>query len=290
MPLSAPPSQTTPPTPPQRSDPANFAVRGDGFLAWIVTWFNELLLLIPWIRDAAAICESAAQAVNVSEWISGTTYAVGDNRFDPVTLLTYRRKTAGAGTTRPGLDGTNWQLLTGFGDVDLTSTQTLTNKTHGAGSVWAGGAIPIANGGTGATSAAAAFTAIKQAASTTATGVVELATDAEAQTGTDTARAVTPDNLGATVLGIGQAWQNVSGSRANNTTYTNTTGRTIVVSVSASVTAAGDGTLTIGGVQVGRAAWSSGSQAQQLAGVVPPGATYNVNFTTGSIGVWSELI
>jgi hypothetical protein len=125
MPLSAPPSQTTPPTPPQRSDPANFAVRGDGFLAWIVTWFNELLLLIPWIRDAAAICESAAQAVNVSEWISGTTYAVGENRFDPVTFLTYRRKTAGAGTTRPGLDGTNWQLLTSFGDVDSVSDQTI---------------------------------------------------------------------------------------------------------------------------------------------------------------------
>jgi microcystin-dependent protein len=126
-------------------------VRGDGFLAWIVTWFYELLLLIPWIRDAAAICESAAQTGNVTAWVSGTTYAVGDNRFDPVTLLTYRRKTAGAGTTRPGLDGTNWQLLTGFGDVDLSSTQTLTNKTHGAGSVWDGQTIPVDHGGTGLT-------------------------------------------------------------------------------------------------------------------------------------------
>lgn len=50
------------------------------------------------------------------------------------------------------------------------------------------GTVAIANGGTGQTTAAAAFGALKQAASTTDTGVVELATDAEAQAGTDTTR------------------------------------------------------------------------------------------------------
>lgn len=54
------------------------------------------------------------------------------------------------------------------------------------------GALPIANGGTGATTAANAFAALKQAATETATGVVELATNAEVATGTDTTRAVTP--------------------------------------------------------------------------------------------------
>jgi len=42
---------------------------------------------------------------------------------------------------------------------------------------------------------ATAFSDIKQAASTSATGVVELATNAETQTGTDTDRAVTPASL-----------------------------------------------------------------------------------------------
>lgn len=42
---------------------------------------------------------------------------------------------------------------------------------------------------------ATAFTNIKQAATTTSTGVVELATDTEVQTGTDTSRAVTPKGL-----------------------------------------------------------------------------------------------
>jgi len=55
--------------------------------------------------------------------------------------------------------------------------------------------VAIADGGTGASTAADAFTALKQAASTTATGVVELATTAETTTGTDATRAVTPDGL-----------------------------------------------------------------------------------------------
>lgn len=46
-------------------------------------------------------------------------------------------------------------------------------------------------------SAATSFSNIKQAATDTATGVVELATDAETQTGTDTSRAITAANLTA---------------------------------------------------------------------------------------------
>lgn len=48
--------------------------------------------------------------------------------------------------------------------------------------------------------AAAAFGNIKQAATTAATGVVELATDAETITGTDSGRAVTPSNLAAKTI------------------------------------------------------------------------------------------
>jgi hypothetical protein len=57
--------------------------------------------------------------------------------------------------------------------------------------------IAIDGGGTGATTAATAFDALKQASTESYTGVVELATTTEASTGTDTSRAVTAAGLTA---------------------------------------------------------------------------------------------
>lgn len=186
--------------------------------------------------------------------------------------------------------------------VTLTGNQTIAGtKTFSspiAGSVTGSaasitGTNPIANGGTGATTAAAAFTAIKQAATDTATGVVELATDAEAQAGTDATRAVTPDNLGAVVLGLGQTWQNLTGSRALGTTYTNSTGRTIFVCVTSNdiqgVTRSL--TATVSGVTVsGQQGYSpSGNIGLSLSFAVPPGQTYSVAQVNSTLSAWSEL-
>ena len=79
--------------------------------------------------SAAASAASAAAAAGASRWVSGTTYAQGDVVWSPATYLTYRRKTAGAGTTDPSADGTNWEQCAGTGNVDTTATQTLTSKT-----------------------------------------------------------------------------------------------------------------------------------------------------------------
>ena len=57
--------------------------------------------------DAIAAAGSAALA-GATAWVSGTTYAVGDARYSPINLQTYRRKIAGAGTTDPSLDSVNW--------------------------------------------------------------------------------------------------------------------------------------------------------------------------------------
>ncbi|HTH11156.1 MAG TPA: hypothetical protein VMA55_16425 [Acidovorax sp.] len=67
------------------------------------------------------------------------------------------------------------------------------------------GTLAIAKGGTGQTSAAAAFNALKQGATTTATGVVELATNAEALAGTDTDRPITPAAMRAGLSATGSA-------------------------------------------------------------------------------------
>lgn len=71
-------------------------------------------------------------------------------------------------------NGSAWFTMTvGAGNVTTTGTQTLTNKDISSA------------------------TNTYRSASETATGAVELATNAETQTGTDTARAITPANLTA---------------------------------------------------------------------------------------------
>ena len=137
----------------------------------------------------------------------------------------------------------------------------------------------------------AAFTA---AASDTAQGAVELATTAEAQTGTDTARAVTPAGLGSVALGLGQSWQNVSASRALATTYTNSTGRTIAVNVGiGSNAAAWLLQTTVAGTQVGQCLFGAQTapQSGQAFILIPPGATYSfdVSAGTGYVQSWFEL-
>jgi hypothetical protein len=65
----------------------------------------------------------------------------------------------------------------------------------GLGTVATENTVPIAKGGTGATTASGAFDALKQDATEGATGVAEIATQTETNTGTDDARLVTPLKL-----------------------------------------------------------------------------------------------
>lgn len=44
-------------------------------------------------------------------WVTGTSYAVGNERTSDVTWRRYKRKVAGAGATRPEADPTNWEDL-----------------------------------------------------------------------------------------------------------------------------------------------------------------------------------
>lgn len=132
------------PTPPSRNDPTNFSARGDAFLGALpdfATEANALAVDVNADAVAAAAAEVAATAAasaataaaNVTKWVSGTTYAEGVVVWSPITYLSYRRKTAGAGTTDPSADSTNWAQAAGTGDVTLTGAQTLTNKTIEAG-------------------------------------------------------------------------------------------------------------------------------------------------------------
>ena len=118
------------------------------------------------------------------------------------------------------------------------------------------GGVGAANNLSDVAVAATAFTNIKQAASTTATGVVELATDAEAVTGSDTTRATTPANVTARLAAPGA----IGGTTAAAASFTTvsaagniTLGDAATINMSVPLLAGADHTFT-------------GLSAQMLAG------------------------
>lgn len=95
------------PEAPSRSDtPANFIAKADAFVAAMAVLVTEM--------------NAAIGITNLTKWISGTTYAIGDVTWSPADFQAYRRKTAGAGTTDPSADSTNWQRT----EYSATSAQT----------------------------------------------------------------------------------------------------------------------------------------------------------------------
>jgi hypothetical protein len=126
--------------------------------------------------EAAASAQEVEDAKLVwqGNWDSGTAYVVNDavnnDGSSYICILGH--------TNQEPPNATYWDVLALQGAA-------------GAGT----GDMLAANNLSDVNSAATSFANIKQSATTTATGVVELATDGETQTGTDAVRAVTPAGL-----------------------------------------------------------------------------------------------
>ena len=88
--------------------------------------------------QAQAAAGSAAVAGAVA-WVSGVTYAVGDARYSPINMQTYRRKVAGAGATDPSLDATNWAKAVDALPVQVGNAGKFLT-TNGTAESW--GAVP----------------------------------------------------------------------------------------------------------------------------------------------------
>ena len=110
---------------------------------------------------------------------------------------------------------------------------------------------------------------------------------------------VFPDSTtqGTAGIGISQTWQNFTSSRALGTTYTNSTGRPIMIAVTAyNIGGSGDKAISfyINGsvVMVNGSFSSTGTPYQSGSLIIPNGATYQVA-TTGAVtltlSAWWEL-
>lgn len=100
--------------------------------------------------------------------------------------------------------------------------------------------------------------------------------------------------LTSDVIGIGQTWQNVGASRSSGTTYTNSTGRTIMVAITGLITGSVPFTdwFEVGGVVVSRVGGvgSTANMPAYVYAIVPPAATYRLNTVSGvAFNYWSEL-
>ena len=85
-------------------------------------------------------------------------------------------------------------------------------------------------------------------------------------------------------LGYGQTWQELTASRAAGTTYYNTTGKPIMVSINE--TSNSPQNITVNGVVVARGQYfTTSSVSGQLSTIVPPSASYVVSNMTN----WAEL-
>ncbi len=92
-------------------------------------------------------------------------------------------------------------------------------------------------------------------------------------------------------LGNGQTWADFSASRAVNTTYTNSTGRSIVVSIPVYVPATSQILFYVGGIVVSSVQNRSTTVSAYMTveAIVPNGATYYLSATGATFYSWAEL-
>jgi hypothetical protein len=122
-----------------------------------------------------------------------------------------------------------------------------------------------------------------------------LASQAEAEAGTDANKLMTPLRTKqaitaqvASPIGVGQTWQDVSGSRTYSTSYQNTTGRPIMVAMNTN----GSTSRRPIQVSVDNSTWISVGRdsdgSSDTSFIVPSNWYYRINGTT-TIDVWAEL-
>lgn len=144
------------PTPPSRSDPANFATRADAFLGALPTFATEAnalatdvnskqttastaadtaqaqaLAALNSANDAAQSAVAASAVSGATQWVSGS-YSTGAVVWSPANGQNYRRKSPGGSSpTDPSLDPTNWYSLVSLQGLAIVSISTNTTAVAG---------------------------------------------------------------------------------------------------------------------------------------------------------------
>lgn len=205
-------------------------------------------------------------------WTTGFEYKQGAFAVESNRL--YQAKTDNT-SKQPSLSQNEWQVWASVSDIDVDTNGNII-KTAKAGG---------------------AFTLKVEDASTTTKGVTRFSTAAEVANKSNVSAAVTPSNTAtiaqSTDLGVGQTWQDVTGSRSLESVYTNNTGKPIFVSLNIRGTSSSvDGVrVLVGGVIVTEQLNIAENHHSQVVFIVPIGSTYAVQQTQATINLlrWAEL-
>ena len=167
------------------------------------------------------------------------------------------------------------------------NTPTISTPTITGGTITGITDLTVADGGTGASTLAANAVLLGNGTSALQTVAPSTAGNLLTSNGT-TWTSATP----AGTLGVSQSYTNVTGSRSNGTSYTNSTGKPILVIVGGS-DASGQGfnlTVVVGGVTILTQAGSPAGNTQTSSFIVPDSTSYTVTWNaSANFNFWVEL-
>jgi hypothetical protein len=241
---------------------------------------------------------SVTGAANLGGALTGTTAAFSGaiSSVSPSFTGTPTSITASPGTNTTQIATTAFTtaaITAATGSLGTMSTQNANNVSITGGTITGITDLAVADGGTGRSSLTAnavltgnGTSGINSVAPSTAGNL--LVSNGSAWTSTTLAASGVKLGLGIT----GEVWNNVTGSRATNTLYTNS--RTYPIMVSATGSNANGGPalrIYVNGILISDFNWQFNGAGARSGGctIVPPGATYQLNFDGSGIANWVEL-